>query len=1409
MAIRNADYLKMRLTTNRSKEDFMDLVDTIFALGNAPPTDTNSRDRVMVSPHADIESYISTDYFGVYVHGTKNGVNDLPETGCYHGDAWIIHNQVYMWSATSESWVNLGIMVGVQGPEGPEGPEGIQGPEGPEGPEGIEGLPGIDGPQGIQGEKGDQGPAGLGLHIMGTIKTVDELYSKCISRIGQTWFLEGSAWMWDGEAFVELGKIQGPQGPIGIQGMQGNRGERGERGIAGKDGDVGPQGPRGPEGLIGPQGDKGDIGEAVELVVRTVTTVGTLDEAKVEISEISGERDPKQYIDFSIPRGERGNVGPIGPPNYIEVDSVGVLPFGEMPQVSLSSQSTYGIKLRTQATEYVISVDNYGRLESEELTTENEVPGFSHDYIEVFNEDLSKSIIIYIDQETGKLARYVEDDVPPEIPETLQRTMVRNSKLVRTSTPQDPILFIAPNMVTWRLGIGEYDQLHTMYYEQDQIDSAKYVTQQMSILIPEGRKGDKGNIGRQGPANKIIIGTVEPIPYGEIPQAIIEDLFTTESIPTELTNDFSIVDSESSNIIYKVYLDQNGNLSAEINTEEFPSIVNGIIEGDSKVKYKIKIIDGVLTSETSQDQTMKPELLIVSNDDITYHILKIGLDGKLYTQVYELNKETDMIVSVVGQKLSFKLPLGPTGDTGKRGLATKIVVDETITMPEGVPAEVIMSDPVQFNDTTQIQNAIFKLPMGERGPQGWSIDHKWEDTVLFIKREDEIDWGEGVNLKGEQGDSTQFEGGAIIGNTVVTDCMAFKESAAFGHELFYNLPSLSGKASVGYNTIIAKNTLQIGYDRGDDEIAWDTYPNNGDPFNPDPDKYLKTPSEIVMHTLGGTSLITHDVAGILTISNQQSTHINTPGLYYNGNLVFTENQANDFFKYVEERFANLANDASIREYINQEDEKYFVLSKEYTDGEISTLDYYLTNLISSTDEARKTYIDTKDAEHLVLANQYTDNAIANADPSGPIMGEINNLKKYVDSQDVLVTNYATAYTDQKITTVVIDSMPLVKTYVDTKDTETLNAANEYMEQYVADAIASFEPSDAMKVYIDERDIYYYGMAQSHSESLVDQIRIYLMSEDTRIKNEVMTRIANEVATLNSKIDLEVNNLYAYVDEQIAGLDIVGSITEYVDLRAKETYLAVYRDLSRYIDELQHISNKEIYQEIEDTKAYLESYTNTKVAELDEFLTGYVNTEISNLSALVDGKLISINDKIDNTKIELVDMITENMQITLTAFENVYLTIDEKHNEAIAYSDYVGLSIKEYVDSELSKLNLEGLSAEIHKKFYQIDLRNTEDEINLMELSDFTVDGMAQLSEMIEALNDKIESSFNLVDDNGVFWKLAVNTVGELKTVKQSVYNKKYANRNIPRNDRVLEKLVKYIKTLQDRIAKLEEKRSDV
>ena len=111
--------------------------------------------------------------------------------------------------------INLGRVVGTQGPKGERGERGPQGPTG------------AVGPAGAKGDKGDTGATGA----------------------------------------------TGARGPQGLQGPKGEQGLRGATGPKGDRGDTGPQGATGPAGPKGDQGLRGATGPAGPNAVSATTVV--------------------------------------------------------------------------------------------------------------------------------------------------------------------------------------------------------------------------------------------------------------------------------------------------------------------------------------------------------------------------------------------------------------------------------------------------------------------------------------------------------------------------------------------------------------------------------------------------------------------------------------------------------------------------------------------------------------------------------------------------------------------------------------------------------------------------------------------------------------------------------------------------------------------------------------------------------------------------------------------------------------------------------------------------------------------------------------------------------------------------------------------------------------------------------
>jgi hypothetical protein len=153
--------------------------------------------------------------------------------------------------------------TGSQGPQGNQGPRGFEGEAGPKGdngssgPQGLQGSTGPTGAQGLKGDKGDTGnigptgpigltgPQGVGINLLGSKSTPEDL--PLSSDAGDAWIVEsnGDLYVWDTATSLwdNVGQIVGPQGEQGIQG------------------DAGPEGPQGLQGTTGPQGLQGEVGE--------------------------------------------------------------------------------------------------------------------------------------------------------------------------------------------------------------------------------------------------------------------------------------------------------------------------------------------------------------------------------------------------------------------------------------------------------------------------------------------------------------------------------------------------------------------------------------------------------------------------------------------------------------------------------------------------------------------------------------------------------------------------------------------------------------------------------------------------------------------------------------------------------------------------------------------------------------------------------------------------------------------------------------------------------------------------------------------------------------------------------------------------------------------------------------------
>ena len=144
------------------------------------------------------------------------------------GDAYFVGDSttgyVYIWSATTSSWSNIGAL---KGPKGDTGATGAQGPQGETGATGAQGPQGIQGEQGPQGETGatgatgPQGPAGI-TPVISATATAD-----ATSSANPT------------VTVTKSGTDAAPAFSFSFSGLKGAQGEQGQTGQTGQTGATG------------------------------------------------------------------------------------------------------------------------------------------------------------------------------------------------------------------------------------------------------------------------------------------------------------------------------------------------------------------------------------------------------------------------------------------------------------------------------------------------------------------------------------------------------------------------------------------------------------------------------------------------------------------------------------------------------------------------------------------------------------------------------------------------------------------------------------------------------------------------------------------------------------------------------------------------------------------------------------------------------------------------------------------------------------------------------------------------------------------------------------------------------------------------------------------------------------------
>ena len=154
-----------------------------------------------------------------------------------------------IFTLTDGSTIDLGSVMGPQGPKGETGPAGPQGQTGP---------------AGAQGETGAAGAS------------ITSITKKSQSGTTATYTIALS----DGKTF-----------DFNVETVKGEKGDKGDKGETGATGPKGETGERGPQGETGPKGDPGEKGE----------------------TGATGATGPKGDPGQTGPQGETGQTGPAGP----------------------------------------------------------------------------------------------------------------------------------------------------------------------------------------------------------------------------------------------------------------------------------------------------------------------------------------------------------------------------------------------------------------------------------------------------------------------------------------------------------------------------------------------------------------------------------------------------------------------------------------------------------------------------------------------------------------------------------------------------------------------------------------------------------------------------------------------------------------------------------------------------------------------------------------------------------------------------------------------------------------------------------------------------------------------------------------------------------------------------------------
>nr|WP_303210048.1 hypothetical protein [Methanobrevibacter smithii] len=197
-----------------------------------------------------------------------------------------------------KGWIEIGHIVGDTGPKGDTGDTGPAGPKGDTGdkgetgetgskgdtgetgatgekgeqePKGDTGDTGATGATGPAGAKGDTGATGTATTIKGSYNIYQELIAAHpTGNDGDSYLVNGSLYVWNENAWENVGNLKGDTGATGP------KGDTGDSGVKGDTGNTGPKGDTGATGATGATGQGSDEEAGWKLPVDQILTTTTL-----------------------------------------------------------------------------------------------------------------------------------------------------------------------------------------------------------------------------------------------------------------------------------------------------------------------------------------------------------------------------------------------------------------------------------------------------------------------------------------------------------------------------------------------------------------------------------------------------------------------------------------------------------------------------------------------------------------------------------------------------------------------------------------------------------------------------------------------------------------------------------------------------------------------------------------------------------------------------------------------------------------------------------------------------------------------------------------------------------------------------------------------------------------------------